>query len=391
MWAYGTNPAFCSALHQGRLSGLPTHAQTNDPKISKAQCLWRLLCQGCQAVALIAQKRHHGASHRGQTRAPTRVRDRASHTGTRGERDGKEAWSDEAASRGTGIPPDGRDADPGGLCEQGGGGDGVDAAREIDCRDRVPEAGSEVVRKGGSTVTVNDPANKKALDGLLSWHKKVAGKKLAFPKVTSGLGGFVPGRISGTIVPPFNFADSIPTLLANVSDPTLSVSASVNGQISASAVTSQTRGFNGGSEYARVGIFFHPMTPGTLTISASPTYSFQWSTNSLNSSLVTSSGSVGLTIYGMTDMAQILATAGTIYESWQEDTAGQLDFDFGLNVQKSLSVSLDVTPSLVYICFVEVFAHVIGMGWPGSLASAMAAATVPSISYVFDAQQLVMA
>ncbi len=245
--------------------------------------------------------------------------------------------------------------------------------------------------KGRSTVTVNDPANKKALDGLLSWHKKVAGKKLAFPKVTSGLGGFVPGRISGTIVPPFNFADSIPTLLANVSDPTLSVSASVNGQISASAVTSQTRGFNGGSEYARVGIFFHPMTPGTLTISASPTYSFQWSTNSLNSSLVTSSGSVGLTIYGMTDMAQILATAGTIYESWQEDTAGQLDFDFGLNVQKSLSVSLDVTPSLVYICFVEVFAHVIGMGWPGSLASAMAAATVPSISYVFDAQQLVMA
>ena len=245
--------------------------------------------------------------------------------------------------------------------------------------------------KGASTVAVNDPANKKALDGLLSWHKKLAGTKLSFPKVPAGVGGFFPGRISGTIVPPFNFADSIPALLANVSNPTLSASASVNGQISASAVSSQTRGFNGGSEYSRVGIFFHPMTPGTLTISASPTYSFQWSTNSLNSSLVTSSGSVGLTIYGMTDMAQILATAGDLYESWQEPATGEINLDFGFDLQKSLSVSLSVTPSLVYICFVEVFAFVMGVGWPGSLATAMASATVPSISYAFESQPVLTA
>jgi hypothetical protein len=200
-----------------------------------------------------------------------------------------------------------------------------------------------------------------------------------------------PGSISGTIVPPFDFADSIPTLLANVSNPTLSVSASVNGQISGSAVSSQTPGFNGGSEYARVGIFFHPMTQGTLTISASPTYSFEWSTNSLNTSLVTSSGSVGLTIYGMNDMAEILATAGDLYESWQELTTGEIHFDFGFNKQKSLSVSLNVGSSLVYLCFVEVDAHVVGVGWPGSLAIAMASATVPSISYRFDPQPVVMA
>ncbi len=237
--------------------------------------------------------------------------------------------------------------------------------------------------KGASTVGVNDPANKKALDGLLSWHKKIAGKKLPFPKVPVGVGGFFPGSISGTIVPPFDFADSIPALLANVSNPTLSVSASVNGQISASAVTSQTPGFNGGGEYARVGIFFHPMTQGTLTISASPTYSFEWSTNSLNTSYVTSSGDVGLTIYGMNDLAQILATAGADYELWEELATGQINFDFGFNVKKSLSASLDVTPSLVYLCFVEVEAAVVGMGWPGSLATAMASATVPSISYEF--------
>ena len=237
--------------------------------------------------------------------------------------------------------------------------------------------------KGASTVAVNDPANKKALDGPLSLHKKIAGKKLAFPKVPAGVSVFLPGSISGTIAPPFEFADTIPALLANVSNPTLSVSASVNGQISASAASSQTPGFNGGSEYARVGIFFHPMTQGTLTISASPTYSFVWSTNSLNATDVRSNGDVGLTIYGMDEFGRISATAGDFYESWNEFATGQINLDFKFNVKKSLSASLQVTPSLVYLCFVEVFAFALGMGWPGSLATAMASATVPSISYGF--------
>jgi hypothetical protein len=232
-------------------------------------------------------------------------------------------------------------------------------------------------------VDVEDPSNKKALDALLNHHTKLAAKKLAFPKVLVEAGAFFPGTISGTIVPPFDFADTIPTLLANVSNPTLSASANVNGQISASAVSAQARGFNGGSEYARVGIFFHAMTAGTLTISASPSYSFQWSTNSLNTTLVRSFGSVGLTIYGMNELAQIAASAGANYELWDEQSTGEIHLDFGFDVKKSLSVSLDVTHSLVYLCFVEVDAHVLGMGWPGSLATSMASATVPSISYQF--------
>jgi hypothetical protein len=242
--------------------------------------------------------------------------------------------------------------------------------------------------KGASAVAVNDPANKKALDGLLSLHNKIAGRKLAFPKVRGGVGGFLPGTISGTIVPPFDFADSIPTVLAGPT-PVLSVSANVDGQISASAASLQTPGFNGGSEYARVGIYFHPMTSGTLTISSSPTYSYEWLTNSLNTSYVTSSGEVGLTVYGMNDLFSIQATAGASYESWQELATGEIDLGFGFDVTKSLSVSLEVTPALVYICFVEVDAHVVGMGWPGSLATAMASATVPSISYVFTPRLVV--
>ena len=237
--------------------------------------------------------------------------------------------------------------------------------------------------RGASAIAVDDPANNRALDGLLGLHTKIAGRKLTFPKVPVEVGGFFPGTISGAIVPPFDFADTIPTLLANVTNPTLSASANVNGQISASAVASQSPGFNGGSEYARVGFFFHPMTTGTLTIVASPTYSFQWSTNSLNTSLVTSFGSVGLTIYGMDDMAHILASAGANYELWNEQDTGQIKLDFGFDVKKSLSVSLQVTHTLVYLCFVDVDAHVVGMGWPGSLATSMASATVPSIRYEF--------
>ena len=242
--------------------------------------------------------------------------------------------------------------------------------------------------KGASAVAVNDPANKKALDELLGLSKKIAGTKLAFPRVHVGVGGFLPGTISGTIVPPFDFADSIPTVLAGPT-PVLSVSANVNGQISASAASLQTPGFNGGSEYARVGIYFHPMTSGTLTISSAPTYSFEWLTNSLNTSYVGSSGAVGLTIYGLTDLFQIGGTAGIDYVSWQEYTTGQINLGYGFNVTKSASVSLEVTPAQVYICFVEVDASAVGLGWPGSLASAMVSATVPSISYEFTPRLVV--
>jgi hypothetical protein len=262
----------------------------------------------------------------------------------------------------------------------------LDAGRAI----QKPGAKLSSGLKGPSMVDVDDPANRRALAGLLTWHQKLAATKLSFPRVPSAVGDFVAGRISGTSVPPFDFADTIPTLLANVSDPALAASANRNGQIRVSAVSSQSKGFNGGSEYARVGIFFHPMTQGTLTISASPTYSFQWSTNSLNTTFVTSSGSIGLTVYGMNEFAQILATAGGLYESWQATETGQMNLNFGFDVQKTVSATLNVTPSLIYLCFVEVFAHVVGMGWPGSLATAMASATVPSISYSFESLPVVL-
>ena len=246
--------------------------------------------------------------------------------------------------------------------------------------------------KGASSINLKDPANKQTLGGLLNLHKKLAATKLPFPKVTGGIGGIFPGSYSGTVVPPFDFADTIPTRLAGVSDPVLSVSANVNGQISASAATAQANtGFNGGSEYARVGIFFHPMTAGTLTISAAPTYSFAWSTNSLNATEVTSFGEVGLTIYGMDEWGGITPVGGATYKMWQEMDPGQIKLDFGFNITQSASASGQVGRSLIYLCFVEVDAHVVGIGWPGSLATSMVSATVPAISFAFRPQLVVEA
>ena len=88
----------------------------------------------------------------------------------------------------------------------------------------------------------------------------------------------------------------------------------------------------------------------------------------------------------MNEFGQILSSAGELYERWDEDKTGQINFDFGFEVQKSLSVSLNVTRSLIYLCFVSVHAHVVAMGWPGSLATAMASATVPSVSFAFTPQ-----
>jgi len=236
--------------------------------------------------------------------------------------------------------------------------------------------------KGASPVDVNDPANKKALDGLLIWHKKLAGEALPFPKVPRALGGFFPGRISGTIVPPFDFADTITTVLSGY--PVFSVGATRQGQLYASVVTAYATGRSGGSDYARVGFYFRPMSAGTLTIWSSPTYSFEWWTNSLNTSFVLSSGSVQLAVYGMDGPNHIGSVAGADYKSWDQCDTGAVEFDFAFDVQGSLSVQLAVDPSQIYLCFVALHPLVMGMGWPGSLAGAMASATVPSISYEFD-------
>lgn len=169
--------------------------------------------------------------------------------------------------------------------------------------------------------------------------------------------------------------------------------------MNASVITATQKGFNGGSMYTTVGVYFHPFGPGTLTVSATPRFSFQWWTNSIGAnSLVRSFGSGGLAIYGVDVASQTTGAVGTIvstayqnFELWDENQTDQVRFDFGFDLQAPVSAQLDVNHDLVYLLFIEADVHVEGIGWPGSLAGSKLSVTVPSLTYDFRMQQVLQA
>ena len=241
------------------------------------------------------------------------------------------------------------------------------------------------------------PQAARAIENLLRTHKALAKSKIAAPKIPGGLIDVLPGQITATIVPPFDYDVIIPTVLAG-NEPTLEGASDRNtGRMNVGAVTAMQRGFNGGSMYTTVGIYFHPPSAGTLRLIAAPVFSFQWWTNSLDTPhFVTSSGNLGLTIYGVDLASQtigetgtIVSTAGNSFFSWNETQTAGVHVDFDFDVQAPvLSAQLDVSRTLVYLLFVEAHVHVNGVGWPGSLAGAKLAVTVPYLTYDFRIQQV---
>lgn len=250
--------------------------------------------------------------------------------------------------------------------------------------------------QGVAQPNVDDPHRSKALDGLLGIHKRLTKNKLAAPHVLGGLGGILQGRISVKVTPPYDYDVILRTVLAGP-EPTLSASADkYTGQMSVNCASSSERGFNGGSMYTTVGIYFHPLTAGTLTVQATPTYSYQWWTNSLQPvDLVRSFGEGALTVYGVDaatlatgESSPIIPVASQQFYSWEQDETGQVLVGFDSGLQTPVSVQAQVGPDLVYLAFVEAQAHVEGVGWPGSLSGAVLSVTVPSITYDFQMQEV---
>jgi hypothetical protein len=250
--------------------------------------------------------------------------------------------------------------------------------------------------KGGSPTAVDDPANRETLEAILRLHKKAARTKVPFPKIAA-VPAWVSTILSGTVTPPFQFAYTDSSIITHPRiplqhgqqppidvNPIMSATASANGQISVSVASSEA-GVSDGIEQATVGMYFRPQIPGTLTISARPTYSFAWATNSLKYPAVLAIGSIALGISGEVAGGKFLETADTV-QVFSESTPEQVQFDVQSDVQKSLSASLNVTHPNLFYCYVSVAVRAWGMGWPGSLAVAMMSATVPSISYEFSGE-----
>jgi hypothetical protein len=261
--------------------------------------------------------------------------------------------------------------------------------------------GREMAEHFGSAAGLRDadaatPQARRAQDALRKLHEKLAKQKISVAKVPAAAGGVFPGAVSVTVVQPFDYDILIQGSLAGP-PATLQGSSSKNtGKMDLSAVSSMTKGFGGGSVYTTVGVYFHPPGPGTLTLRAAPSYSFQWWTNSLRSTAIVSSfGSLSLVVYGV-DLAHqtigetgtILATASTSLFRWDESQTEEVRFDFGFDQQASGSVQLDVSRQLVYLLFVAADVHAHGVGWPGSVAGAKMSVTVPSLTYEFRTQQV---
>jgi hypothetical protein len=239
---------------------------------------------------------------------------------------------------------------------------------------------SEIQKPGRAPV-----GSKKALDGLLAQHRRLAKRKLAAPKVPSQVGGIFGGGFAATIVPPFDYAYTL--AFPEQGNATLTGSASKNtGQTSGSAVTDFNAPSRGGM-YTEMGIYFRPSSQGILRVSASPAISILWWTNSLHpDSTVVSLGSAGL---GVWTQQGIMGPAGNgafapSLTHWDEEATGQILVDIGSNPHEPLSVQLQVDPTWWCILFFATDNHVEGLGWPGSLAGSMTTTTLPSISLEFD-------
>jgi hypothetical protein len=94
-----------------------------------------------------------------------------------------------------------------------------------------------------------------------------------------------------------------------------------------------------GNSFAEVGLYFHPLSTGTLSVSAAPIFSFEW----------------------WTDVPQ---RPVRLHRRIDRRRAAERD--------------------LLYVIFVSASAGVIGAGWPGNLAGATLSAAVPSITWTFN-------
>jgi hypothetical protein len=226
-----------------------------------------------------------------------------------------------------------------------------------------------------------DPKKAAAVKGLLELHQQRVKQKLNAPKVAREFSGILPGRFGATVAPPFDYAYTEPFLIQDA--PQLIGSVNKNtGQMSAGAFTG-TDGHSIGTMYTEMGIYLHPaFGPADLIVSAAPSFSFDEATNSLTpDAAVRSFGSVAVSIYAQTgEIGPINATDSLVFE-FDQQPAGQLQFDFGSNTDVRRTAQMGVDPSFQCALFVSIVAHVEGIGWPGSVASSHIVVSVPSISF----------
>lgn len=266
---------------------------------------------------------------------------------------------------------------------------------ELEARARLDGIGGEMAgfladAQGRREPIPADPRSRKAQEGLLTIHGRLGKRKLAPPRVASVPGGISGGRIVVTVVPLYDFALTIknPQSGSSFGPATVEAAASKSGALSCSAISTRQRSM--GSAFAQMGIFFHPLSAGRLRVSAKPSFSFQWWTNSLAASEVRSFGSANLVIHGLEQRPTepgdfgIVSSVATPFKRWDETAAGEVRLDARFDRQSPVAAEIAVSRSRIYLVTVTVSCAVLTVGWPGSLAGAMLSASVPSFTWEFE-------
>ena len=262
------------------------------------------------------------------------------------------------------------------------------AERELAAQDqnrRVPRQVEKFFRQiqKPNRPKVGDPKVIQATGGLLDIYKKLGRQRIIAPGVLAESGGILQGRFEVKLTPPFDYAFAIKHTFDG--GPTVSSSANKNGQLDARSVTEfEKRSF--ASAYAECGVFFHPFFgPAKLRVSANPSYTRQWWTNSLSAAdLVKSFGSIVVGMFGQQGRTGPTKGNVGIGDLWDEQSSEQVRFDLGSSPSIAPVAELEVDPSFAFSVFVAIQVSALGTGWPGSLAGAIIAAVVPSITIELD-------
>jgi hypothetical protein len=134
-----------------------------------------------------------------------------------------------------------------------------------------------------------------------------------------------------------------------------------------------------------MGIYFQAkFGPATLLASISPTCTYQWWTNSIKGSQVSSYGANSFGIFNPQIPKPYGFITYTVFEDWFENQSNALRFDFGTGLSPA-SFEIDmVSPPTWLVVYVNLQSWVHGQGWPGSLAGSVISVAVPSITLVLN-------
>jgi hypothetical protein len=228
--------------------------------------------------------------------------------------------------------------------------------------------------------------DKRTADGvsrLRQLHDRLSKQKLRIPAGSKPSQRVYTGSIGATVVPPYNYPW---TWYSTSGGATHSEAANVNsGQMSFSLYT----GMDGGSsatDFASVGIFFHPLPdcPTELQVWSTPSFNFDWWTICAFAS-AHSDGWIGLRVDSYNLAGALVGTP--VYQKsslWWDDSWWSGASNAGSNSGYPLYARLTVDQQHWYAIRVWGGASVSAAGWStfsGSGAGASLSATVPSITW----------